>query len=306
MTRYRHDTRTHLSTGPKSGPGTGGADLHIHTTASDGTWQPQALVKTAVELGLSAIAVTDHDTLAGVQATIDAAAGTPLRVIPGIELSTWSEATGEEVHLLGYGLAPDAPEINRALAVMREARRRRARRIVEKLRAFGIDLAWEQVMVYAGEGSIGRPHIARALLAAGYVTSMKEAFDRYLGDHGVAFVPREKLDVVRAIDLIHRSGGVAVLAHPGLLVKGSPDQTGLLHALQEAGLDGIEVFHTKHSPRQAARFLQLAERHSLLVTGGSDCHGPGPAQQELLGFVRLADMYVDALLARIAAYAPRA
>jgi hypothetical protein len=247
------------------------ADLHTHSTASDGTLSPGELVAAAREKGLGAVALTDHDTLAGIGEAVEAGRELRVTVIPGLELST--EAAAEEVHVLGYFLTPQAEELQRRLAELRRQRLTRARRMLERLRALGLPLSWEAVAAEAGTGAVGRPHIARALVAAGYVESVEEAFARYLDRGRPAYVPRAKLTPAGAIDLVQRSGGVAVLAHPGLL-----SGAGLLEELLELNWQGIEVFYPEHSKEVEEKLYALARMHSLVPTGGSDFHGAGKAQ----------------------------
>lgn len=246
-------------------PGVIQADLHIHTTASDGRLTPSACVAVAVERGLTALAVTDHDTLAGI-AEAQAAAPAGLTVLSGVEIAaTWRVL---EVHILGYGCRPDDDDLNAALVAMRDARERRLGQILARLAALGLPTPEATVRLIAGEAVIGRPHIAQALVELGHATSVGAAFDAYLGNGRPAYVDRLRLSCEQAVALIKGAGGVPILAHPGAL----PDD-GVVHSLLARGVRGLEVFHPLHDGAAERRFLALARRERLLVTGGSDYHG---------------------------------
>lgn len=241
-------------------------DLHIHTTASDGSDTPGEVVEKAVRLGLRAIALADHDSLDGVLAAQQAAAGFGLEVLSGVEVNTYFE--GQEIHVLGYLIDPRNDEFISKLAEFRCERLTRAQKMVEKLKQLGINIDFDRVKELSEGGSVGRPHIARAMLEMGYVTSMQEAFANYLGAGKSAFIPREKLSPTEAIQLIIRAGGVPVLAHPGL-VKLNP----YLPDLLKAGLKGLEVWHCKHTPLMVEHYYRLTQKLGLIATGGSDYHG---------------------------------
>lgn len=240
------------------------------------------------------LAITDHDTIAGNDDAAASGDAQGVRVIRGIEISALSRQG--EVHVLGYGIRPsDATTLSR-IAALRGVREWRARSILDKLTRLGIHIPFEQVQALAGDGMIGRPHVARAMVKAGAVQTEQEAFDLYLAEGKPAFVPHEGLTPAQAVQLIHDANGLAVLAHPGLYVG---DLTALLDEMIPAGLDGIEVFYPQHTPEQTARFAELARRHRLLVTGGSDFHGR-PNDAELpLGSVHVPPEHVEALLARL-------
>jgi hypothetical protein len=240
-------------------------DLHTHSTASDGAASPGDLAGRAAAAGLVAIALTDHDTVDGVTAARAAGAAMGVEVIAGIELS--ASDGDQEVHLLGLHLADIAP-IAARLDDLRLARRRRAETIVGVLRAAGIPVTLEAVLAEAAGGAIGRPHIARALIAGGWVRDQREAFDRYLGPGRAGNVPKQRLSVSDAIGMVHEAGGVAVVAHPG-----RDGTRARLEALQAAGLDGVEVRHPSHSAEDVARLGALAGHLGLLPSGGSDWHG---------------------------------
>lgn len=268
------------------------ADLHCHSTASDGRMEPGQVVTAAFQSGLRVIALTDHDTVAGVAAAREAAEPLGLEVVPALELSTtWA---GREIHLLGYFVDVSSPELLRHLNRMQRERRRRARLMVSRLAALGYPVEWARVRELAGSGSVGRAHVARALLEKGYVNSVNQAFDQFLAEGRPAYVPHARLAVRDGIRLISAAGGVAVLAHPGLA-----QADGLIPALKGQGLTGLEVAHPAHDPSQQARYGRLAHHLGLLPSGGSDAHGgEGPHQQP--GAVRIPLSWVEALRRRAA------
>lgn len=267
-------------------------DLHAHSTASDGAATPAALVSAARQAGLAAIALTDHDTVAGVRPAIAAADGIGLRVVPGVELSA-VDVSGE-THLLGLHLA-DLSALDARLAELRDMRRTRAERIVQRLNTLGVRVTMDDVLAQAAGGAIGRPHVARALIANGWAGDMRTAFDRYLGAGRPAFVPKDRLSLADAIGMVHRAGGVAVLAHPG--ASATPDR---LKALAALGLDGVEVRHPSHDDAQIGRLLALTERLGLVPSGGSDWHGQ-PDGTRALGVMRVPSEWLERQDARVAA-----
>jgi predicted metal-dependent phosphoesterase TrpH len=247
-------------------------DLHAHTTASDGSLTPTELVALARERGLRALGVTDHDTVGGVEEAVAAGHLAGVEVVPGIELSV--DYPHGQFHLLGYFIDPRSAVLSDRLTALQENRRTRNTRMLERLQALGLPLTLEDVVREAGGGQIGRPHMALALVRQGVVASTQEAFDRYLADGRPGHVPKLKLPPEEAIPLIHAAGGRAVLAHPYSLRF--PDTAAFdveIARLREAGLDGLEAYYSQHTPEQTARFLALAARVGLLVTGGSDFHG---------------------------------
>ncbi len=247
-------------------------DLHVHTTASDGQCTPEEVVAMARTLGLRAIAITDHESTQGVGPAERAARGTGLAVVPGVEIST--ESALGEVHILGYFVEPESHDLEARLREIREARVLRARRMVERLAALGMPLNWERVRQLAAGESVGRPHIARALLEQGYVASTEQAFALYIGTGGPAYVSRLKVTPAEAIALIRSARGVPVLAHPLQVTE-------LVPALARAGLKGLEASYTGYSAEEV-RFLEdTARRHGLIATGGSDFHGPDVGCGEL-------------------------
>jgi|LSQX01.1.fsa_nt_gb predicted metal-dependent phosphoesterase TrpH len=241
-------------------------DLHIHSTASDGTLTPEQIVARARELGMRAIALADHDSVAGIDPALVAAEGTGLIVLPAVEISTDWEST--EIHVLGYFLDYRNAELLEKLALIREAREGRAETMVTKLQELGMDISYEAVLQRANGGSVGRPHVAAELEARGHVRSQNEAFDRYLSRDKPAYVPRYKLSYQDAIDIIRHCEGLPVLAHPGL-VRDDRKVKEMLPALE-----GLEVYHTAHSAAQTRKYARLAREHGLLITGGTDSHGP--------------------------------
>jgi predicted metal-dependent phosphoesterase TrpH len=245
-------------------------DLHLHTTASDGTLPPPRLVALARQRGLRHIAVTDHDSTEGVDAALDAA-GSTLEVIPGVELNT--DVPAGEVHILGYFLDHHDPSLQDRLSRMRASRLGRGEGMVRRLRDLGLDVTWERVQEIAGVaegGAVGRPHIARALVEGGYVATVREAFDRYIGNDGPAYVAREKLEPVEAVGIVRQARGVPVLAHPADI----PDLETLLPRLIEAGLEGLECYYGTYSEGVVQGLVERARALGLAPTGGSDFHGP--------------------------------
>lgn len=250
-------------------------DLQVHTTASDGALTPTATVQAAAAAGLVAIALTDHDSVEGIEEA--AAAGAPLgvRIVPGVELSTWFE--DDELHLLGLHLA-NRDTMRDALKALQDERVTRAERIVEMLNGHGIAITMDAVMAEAGTGAVGRPHIARAMLAGGYVKEFREAFDKWIGWNRPAYMAKDKFDVADAIALVHRAGGLAVWAHPG--EAATPKR---IARLAEAGLDCVEVLHPSHPPYLVQRLVDYTEQAGLLPSGGSDWHGNTDGPRRLGG-----------------------
>jgi len=239
-------------------------DLHTHSTASDGELTPSALVQLALTRGLTTIALTDHDAVGGLDAAIAAARGTALEVIPGVELST--DVPQNEVHLLGYFMDWHAAHFQAMLEKFREGRCGRAEKMARKLGALGAPISFARVKEIAGDGSIGRPHVARALVEAGHVASVDEAFSKYISRNGPAYVEHYRLTPEDAVTLILRAGGVPVLAHPR-------DVTGYLVPLVKVGLLGLEVYYDGYDEIARRDLLRLAKQYGLIVTGGSDFHG---------------------------------
>ncbi len=255
----------------------GRVDLHVHTTASDGSLTPAEVVRLALEQGLAAIALTDHDTVEGLAEAWTAANGTGLEVVPGVEIS--SDWPVGDFHILGLDVDPWDGPFNECLQSMKAARVQRARKMLERLAGLGMPMEWDEVARFCnGSCAIGRLHIARAMVRRKYVSTIPEAFQRYIGRDGPAYVPRLRMTPVEVIGLIRRAGGVAVLAHPAAsgLVEHIP-------TLASLGLQGIEVWYPFHSSEDVKVLLRLARQYRLLVTGGSDFHGFGVGEGAPLG-----------------------
>jgi len=247
-------------------------DLHTHSTASDGSFRPAEVVRLAKVAGLKAMALTDHDTTDGLAEALAAGAELGVEVIPGVEIS--AQFIDDTMHILGYFLDFRSGKLAERLAVLKQARKERNPKIVAKLNALGIPITMEQVERASGGGQVGRPHIARALLESGYVSSMQQAFDIYLKNGGKAYVEKFRFPPAEAMDMIREAGGVPVLAHPFTLGLGSASALKeVLLDLKDQGLAGVEIFYADHSPEQEALYLKLAQELGLLVTGGSDFHG---------------------------------
>jgi hypothetical protein len=259
-------------------------DLHTHSTASDGARSPREVVRAARELSLAAIALTDHDTVDGLAEATDEGRIQGVRIVPGIELS--AVEGDSETHVLGLHLQ-QVGRLEAQLRLLRAMRLTRAERIVVRLNELGVRVTLEDVLVQAGGGAVGRPHIARALVNEGWATDLRDAFDRYLGNGRAAFVPKDRLSINDAIAMIHDAGGLAVLAHPG--------QSGTrkrIEALVGTGLDGIEVRHPSHNTEDIARLSALAEHFGLIPSGGSDWHGVAEGGRTL-GMMRVPVAWLE-------------
>ena len=243
-------------------------DLHSHTTASDGTLDPRELVRLAARHGVRVLAVTDHDSTAGVAEAIDEARELPpLEIVPGLEINC--DVPGAEIHVLGYCLDWETEWFQEFLRAQREERRQRVYRIAARLAELGMPIDPAEVFALVKEGSAGRPHVAQVMVDHGYVKSVREAFDRYLSANGPANVPRKRFTPVEAVRIIRRARGVPVLAHPGLANRDE-----LIPELVEAGLMGIETFYPEHSAGQITTYREMCRHLGLVATGGSDFHGP--------------------------------
>ena len=253
-------------TKPTAPPGGRRVDLHTHTCFSDGLLAPEALVKLAIERGLAALSITDHDSLEALVPAREAARAA-IELVPGIELS--SAMDGVELHLLGYYIDPLDEPLRQRLDRFRGERVERAAAMVERLNDLGHPLAMDDVLALAGPGVVGRPHVAAALVRAGHAETLDDAFRRFLGRGGAAFVPRPAFHTEEAIALIHAAGGISVLAHPGGLLAAS-----VVERLVDAGLRGLEIWHPHHGAGTVRRWRAVAARLHLLETGGSDFHGP--------------------------------
>jgi predicted metal-dependent phosphoesterase TrpH len=265
------------------------ADLHLHTLFSDGTFTPEELVLRAQNAGLACIALTDHDTVEGCARAAAACAAVKMDFITGAELTAEHEDT--EVHILGYFLDTQNRLLLEKISKFQSVRQNRIHEMCAALNQLGIPLKADSVFALANCQSPGRPHVARALVKEKLMGSLDEAFDKYLKKGRPAWVPKTKMSALEGVELIHQAGGLAVMAHPGL--NRTDD---IIPDLVDAGLDGIECFHTKHSTVMSERYLEIAEKHHLLVTGGSDCHGFSK-KAPLIGTVRVPFMYVEKLCA---------
>jgi 3',5'-nucleoside bisphosphate phosphatase len=248
-----------------------GIDLHTHTDRSDGTFAPAELVHLAAERRLDVVAVTDHDTTAGLEEAIAAGSRYGIEVVPGVELS--AEHEGTSIHVLCYWMDVANAGLQEELGRLRDERFRRGERMVEKLRELGLPIEFERVRELAMGGNIVRPHIAQAMVEAGLVETEKDAFDRWIGDGRPAHVPKHALDPLDALALILGAGGLCVLAHPGMWGEESSVPELLIEAMAGAGMAGLEVDHTDHDPVEREHWRRLADRLGLIATGGSDCHG---------------------------------
>jgi predicted metal-dependent phosphoesterase TrpH len=257
-------------------------DLHVHSTASDGTLCPEDIVRKAVELGLEVLSLTDHDSVDGIVPAIEAARSHPgLRFIPGVEIST--DLPEGEAHILGYFISYTDPEFIAALERFRNSRVGRAKAMISKLADMGVKLDWPRVQEIAGDGSIGRPHIARAMLEKGYIKSFEEAFVNHLERGGPAYVEREKMTPSEAVALVIKAGGIPVLAHPFTIGEPEP----MIIELKKAGLAGIEAYYKENTSEQTTAMLDMADKYGLISTGGTDFHGIKDSRDAMLGSVEV-------------------
>ncbi len=266
------------------------ADLHLHTFFSDGTYSPEELGLQAQRHQLAAVGLTDHDSVEGCAAAAQACDRARIEFIPGTELT--AEQAGTEIHILGYCVDVTYPKLLAEMGRFQEVRQNRIREMVARLNRLRVPLEADSVFALANCRSPGRPHVARALVQAGVCGTLDEAFERFLKKNRPAWVPKFKMSAARAIELIHQAGGIAIMAHPGL---NRTDE--VIPSMVEAGLDGIECFHTKHSAASVEHYLNMAHRFQLLVTGGSDCHGHSKGKP-VIGTVKLPYHYVEELKAK--------
>jgi predicted metal-dependent phosphoesterase TrpH len=276
-------------------PGPAFADLHLHTLFSDGTFTPEELAGHGARCGLAAMALTDHDTVEGCPRMALACRHLGIQFISGAELT--AELDGCELHVLGYFLDADNPQLQTNLKKFQTVRQNRIHEMVARLNRLKIPLRAESVFALANCHSPGRPHVGRALVQEGFCGSLDEAFDRFLKKNRPAYVPKFKISALEAIALVHHAGGLASMAHPGL---NRSDE--VIPALAASGLDGIECFHSKHTAAMTQYYLEIAARHHLLVTGGSDCHGYSKGKP-LIGGCKLPVIYYDRLMQRYQAKA---
>lgn len=266
-------------------------DLHSHSTASDGLLSPTELVEEAVRRGVDVLALTDHDTMAGVPEASAAAERLGVHLLPGVELNT--DAPRGELHILGYLVSGEEGPFARLLATRQHRRHRRAHKMVEKLRGLGVPVRMEAVERHAQGGVIGRPHVAQALVDAGHAATVGEAFAKFIGSDRPGYVKRDAFSAQEAVQAILNAGGVPVLAHPGRLADEA-----YIPPLIEAGLQGIECHYPEHSPQQTARYVAIAQAHDLVITGGSDFHGFASDTPRQLGSVSVPEDAADRLYDR--------
>jgi len=277
------------------------ADLHMHTNFSDGTETPSEMVQRAADLDFDVVSITDHDTVAGVAEALNAGHRIGIQVVPGVEIT--AQFHHNELHMLAYFSPEDedgegwrSAELLDRLRENSEQRKKRAEQIVRRLNDLGLSVTMDDVQSQANlneAGSLGRPHIAAALVAKKYVHSMEQAFSEYLKKGRPAWVDKKRADARDIITMVHRVGGIVSLAHPGLL-----RDTGIPLELCSQGMDGVEVYHSRHTSEQSARFRQYAVDHDLIVTGGSDCHGMLKGEP-LLGRIELRDQDLERFLAKL-------
>ncbi len=263
-------------------------DLHLHSTASDGTDPPSEVVRRAFSLGLKAVAISDHDSVEGIDESLKSGNSLRIEVVPAVEVS--SEYDGADVHFLGYFIDHRDSELLEYLAALRRARFERALRMIERLNKLGLDVSMDDVLIESGEGAVGRAHIARALFRKKAVSSLGEAFEKYLARDKPAYVPKDARPPKEAIGVLRGAGGVVSLAHPG--VNGAERH---VDEFISYGLDAIEVYHYEHTPQQSAIFMELARDKGLLVTGGSDCHGLKSTRGITMGTVKVPDSVLEDL-----------
>jgi predicted metal-dependent phosphoesterase TrpH len=256
----------------------GKVDLHIHTTASDGRFSPEEIIRKSAGLGMSTIAITDHDTIDGITPALEVARDFPqLTVIPGVEIST--DTPGGEVHMLGYFIDYRDSELKAALERFRHSRMIRAQGMIAKLVNLGVDINWQRVKEIAGDGSVGRPHIAQAMLEKGYIKSFGEAFTKYIGYGGIAYVERYKMTPEESVKLVLQAKGLPVLAHPFTV----EESEAVIIMLKSAGLVGIEAYYKEYTAEKTRKLVSLAEKYDLIVTGGTDYHGLDDDSEVMIG-----------------------
>lgn len=268
------------------------ADLHMHTTASDGRLTPEQLVAKVVERGLNVMAITDHDTVEGIPNALKAVSGfNNLELIPGVEINT--DVPGLEVHMLGYFIDFESNSLVAPLKDLRDSRVIRAKGMLEKLDKMGMPIKWDELLEIAGDSVIGRPHIARAMVDAGYVSTSIEAFDNYIGRKSPAYVEHKKMTPVEVVGLIKSVNGIPVLAHPANI----DNLDSILHDLKSAGLMGLEVYYGKYTPDIIQGLLALAKKYDLITTGGSDYHAFHDERETMVGDIDIPEDCIRTLYA---------
>lgn len=268
-------------------------DLHLHSTHSDGADAPAEVAQRAAELGFAAIALTDHDSVTGLDEAREAAVAHGMEFMPGVEIS--ANYGRFELHVLGLGISVQSEAIQTLLNRLKEGRSRRADLIIGKLNDLGIPITRKDVEARTANGTVGRLHLAQQLLDMGVTSGVQEGFDRFIGAGRKAYVPKKKLSCEQALAAIHEAGGLAVIAHPGV----GRSTSRILPNLLRLPFDGIEVYHTRHRPEHVTEFARLAQEHGLLVTGGSDCHGRAKNQSPEMGKVRLPYAHFEHLKAAL-------
>lgn len=271
------------------------ADLHIHTTYSDGSFTPAEIIDKAVERGFNTIAISDHDTLEGIKPALDYAADIDIEVIPAIEFSTFRGKA--EIHVLGYFIDYKDENLKDKVKKIYDARKLRAKKMVNLLNKEGVKITFAEVREVAGDDYIGRPHLAQTMVKKGYIDKIGDAFtEQYIGNGGRAYVKKYKISPEEAIDLILESGGIPVLAHPIFINHGKPLREDDIKELKENGLLGVEVYHSKQTAEDSKYYKNIAKKLDLLIKGGSDFHGENSPGVDL-GDIRLEDKYVEKLKA---------
>ena len=273
------------------------ADLHIHTTFSDGSYKPEEIVDMAQKKDFKTIAISDHDTLDGINPALEYASNKDIEVIPAIEFSTFEGKA--EIHILGYFIDHEDDYLRKIVKKIFDSRKIRAQKMVELLNKQNIDITYNEVKNMASDDYIGRPHIAKLMIKKGYINEMKDAFtDQYIGNGGKAYVEKYKLSPVDAIDLILNTGGIPVLAHPVFINHGEAMDKQDIKKLKDTGLLGLEVYHSKHNEKTIEYYKNIAQELDLLITGGSDFHGENSPGVNL-GDIRLSNEHIDKLKEKI-------
>jgi len=268
-----HGNRSqYLKLGKKDLENTGYIDLHTHTTASDGTLRPKELIQLAKRCGLMAVAITDHDTISGLEEGLEEGENIGVEVMTGIEIS--AEPEKGTLHILGYGIDHKNQKLNRILGELIQARNNRNERIITKLGEHGVNISLEEVEAVAGGDVIGRPHFAKVMLNKGYAKNTREVFDVYLGRGGKCYLDKDRLTLQKSVELIKESGGIPVLAHPATLgIRDEAELSKALKKMRDIGIEGIEVYYSEHSTKQTSFLAAAAKDMGMLITGGTDFHG---------------------------------